>query len=101
MRLSLLLVAAFLAFAAFTPQAAYAFDVQTLSGANADGSAANLSDPDDAFEKNPLNSLSGLPSSSSLKFGMGIGTGTPVQSFREQGADNGWQFLQPGGRLTH
>lgn len=100
MRLASVLGAASLALAMFSSQAALAFDVQTLSGTNADGSA-NYSDPDAQFDNTTLGGVNSIPSSASgFKFGMGVGTGTPVQSFSSQGADNGWQQLAPIGRLT-
>lgn len=100
MRLSPFLIAASLAFATLTSHAALAFDVQTLSGSNADGSS-KYADPDDQFERQPLTGINGTGLSVTPSMQFGLGRGTPVQSFSGRGADNSWQHLAPTGRLTH
>jgi hypothetical protein len=97
MRQFLSLVAALLAFVLVGSGTALAFDVQTLGGTNADGSA-QYADPDEKFEKAPLGGVGGVTVTPSLQFGKPTGASVPSYN---QSPDNGWQHLAPIGRLTH
>lgn len=98
MRQSLFLAAALAAFMTLVPGSALAFDLQTLSGANPDGSA-NYSDPDEKSDKAPLGAMGGVTVTPGAQFGKG-GASPSVPSY-DTSADNGWQHLAPLGRFTH
>jgi hypothetical protein len=86
-------VAALLAFVIVAPSASFAFDVDTTSGTNPDGSA-RYSDPDDAPLSGPLGSVTVTPGA---QFG---GSATDSSSSSSSIRNNGdWSNTQLG-RVT-
>jgi hypothetical protein len=95
MRHTSLSVAALLAFVMLAPAAALAFDVDTTSGTNPDGSA-RYSDPDDAPLTGPLGAVTVTPGA---QFGSGT-TDSSSSSSSSSSGDQGWSNTQLG-RVTH
>jgi hypothetical protein len=87
-------VAALLAFVMLAPAAALAFDVDTTSGTNPDGSA-RYSDPDDAPLSGPLGSVTVVPGA---QFGGGA-TDSSGSSASSSQSDTGWSNTYLG-RVT-
>jgi len=87
-------VAALLAFVFVAPSAVLAFDVDTTSGTNPDGSA-RYADPDDAPLPGPLGAVTVTPGA---QFNGGA-TGSGGAINPSSGNDPGWNNPEPG-RLT-
>ncbi len=95
MRHTSLSVAALLAFVMLAPAAALAFDVDTTSGNNPDGSA-RYADPDDAPMTGPLGAVTVAPGA---QFGSGA-SDSSGSSASSSGSNQGWSNTQLG-RVTH
>jgi hypothetical protein len=97
MRQSRILVATLSALFVLAPGAAFAFDVQSMGGANSDGSPM-LMDPDGASSKSSTSEAPNGAYLNNLQLQLKA-NGQATPSFTGN-ADNGWMHLAPGGRMT-